>query len=681
MDRKILRRRCFRHMLQLVIHSVFGLALFVPCIAHSASSNADQQAQQPASHFYRLPNLLQPQLSPSGKYLSARIAVDNQLGLLINDLDGAEDPILLGGGKGWKVNKTLWLSDESKLVSFEQPTNFGGTPVVVTRTMFVDTGSRETKTLFKREKGWGFRQIQDDILGGVFGKPGTFLISGNRQSNPKVASVFAVDGPRSRLPNKAIQRPRKNILSWQADRLGDVRVGYGFTNDQQTAVLNMKDATGVWHDVSALVERDAEVLALPTENPNLYFVLMLPAEADPTLDKNSLGMRHVYEFDVASGSERILFAATHTEVASITLDPKGEFIVLIRYQDEATAPRIYDPNIAEIYALLSDKYADANIYLESISRDSSRAVFTVNSPMVPGDLYLFDAKKRSLAAFGKKYPQIDESKLAQVFTVSYESRDGLPIPAYLTLPHGHSPDSARALPFVVLPHGGPHARDFRRFDWLAQMLAAAGYGVLQMNFRGSTGYGVDFERAGQGNWGKAMINDVTDGTNWLIAQGFADAKRLCIAGASFGGYAAMISAVREPRLYQCAVSLNGISDLRAVLRRMQKYIGGRYLTRHIGRLWKDDESLRRDSPINHIDNIRSPMLIVASADDRVVSPQESRGMFKALQGSSKPSEFIELAEGDHYLSRQDNRRIFSEAMLEFLHRHMKQNTVKVVGGD
>jgi dipeptidyl aminopeptidase/acylaminoacyl peptidase len=178
-----------------------------------------------------------------------------------------------------------------------------------------------------------------------------------------------------------------------------------------------------------------------------------------------------------------------------------------------------------------------------------------------------------------------------------------------------------------------------------------------------------------------MINDVTDGTNWLIAQGFADAKRLCIAGASFGGYAAMISAVREPRLYQCTVSLNGISDLRAVLRRMQKYIGGRYLTRHIGRLWKDDESLRRDSPINHIEHIRSPMLIVASADDRVVSPQESRRMFKALQGSSKPSEFIELVEGDHFLSRQDNRRIFSEAMLEFLHRHMRQNTVDVVGGD
>ena len=115
-------RHFFRIMAQLMCHGVFSLALCVPCIAHAAHSKAEQQIQQPASNFYQLPNLLQPQLSPSGKYLSARFAVDNELGLLISDLDGAEDPILLGGGKGWKVNRTLWLSDESKLVSFEQPT-------------------------------------------------------------------------------------------------------------------------------------------------------------------------------------------------------------------------------------------------------------------------------------------------------------------------------------------------------------------------------------------------------------------------------------------------------------------------------------------------------------------------------------------------------------------------------
>ena len=174
MDRLFYGGHFFRIMAKPMFPGILSLALLVPCIAHAAHSKAEQQTHQPASNFYQLPNLLQPQLSPSGKYLSARFAVDNELGLLISDLDGAEDPILLGGGKGWRVSRTLWLSDESKLVSFEQPTSFGGTPVTVTRTMYVDTRSGKTKTLFKREKGAGFMQIQDEILGGVFGEPGTF---------------------------------------------------------------------------------------------------------------------------------------------------------------------------------------------------------------------------------------------------------------------------------------------------------------------------------------------------------------------------------------------------------------------------------------------------------------------------------------------------------------------------
>jgi dipeptidyl aminopeptidase/acylaminoacyl peptidase len=119
-------------------------------------------------------------------------------------------------------------------------------------------------------------------------------------------------------------------------------------------------------------------------------------------------------------------------------------------------------------------------------------------------------EKRNLAMIAKQYPNLDEENLGQVYPLRYAARDGLEIPAYVTLPHGLTPDSAEALPFVVLPHGGPHARDFRRFDWMAQMLANAGYGVLQMNFRGSTGHGVAFEKAGRKEWGQAMVNDVTD---------------------------------------------------------------------------------------------------------------------------------------------------------------------------
>lgn len=167
-----------------------------------------------------------------------------------------------------------------------------------------------------------------------------------------------------------------------------------------------------------------------------------------------------------------------------------------------------------------------------------------------------------------------------------------------------------------------------------------------------------------------MVNDVTDGSRWLVSQGLADPERICIVGASFGGYVTLMSAVREPNQYQCGVALNGISDLPALLLRAERYIGGRYATRHIGRLWKDKESLRRDSPIRHVERVQMPLLLVVSEKDRTVDARQSRRMAKALERRDKQVELLELADGDHYLSRQNNRQIFAEALLEFLHGHL-----------
>lgn len=663
------RARIFNETLGALLLIGIGLGLY--CHVGLADTPKEAQVSSPsANSFYRLPRYSKPALSPSGKYLASRVTVNSEPGFLITALKTDEKPILLGIGKGWQVNRSLWLSDDKKLVSFSQPSSFSGTPVTITRTMMVDTKTVEAKTLFKREKAFGFMQIQDEILGGIYGEPNTFLIAGSKGNDPRRASVFAVKGARSKLPNKTLQKAQKNILFWESDRLGSVRVGYGFSADQERGVMKLKDAAGHWVDVSGLYDREAEVLALPTTNPNLYYLLMLPDMVDNEPGDGSYGLRHVYEYDVASKKERLLFEAVNSEVASIELDPKGEEIVLVRYQDEATSPKIFNSEIADIYALLSDKYSDAWIGLHTISEDFSRAVVSVNSPTAPGLLYLFDAQENNLAMIGKQYPNLGEDNLGQVYPLRYEARDGLAIPAYVTLPHGLTLGLARNLPFVVLPHGGPHARDFRRFDWLALMLANAGYGVLQMNFRGSTGQGAVFEKAGYGEWGGAMVNDVTDGSRWLVSQGLADPERMCIVGASFGGYVTLMSAVREPNQYQCGVALNGISDLPALLLRAERYIGGRYATRHIGRLWKDKESLRRDSPIRHVERVLMPLLLVASEKDRTVDARQSRRMAKALEKSDKQVELLELADGDHYLSRQNNRQIFAEALLEFLHGHL-----------
>ena len=636
--------------------------------------NADKDVRQnaeplPASAFYRLPQYAHPQLSPSGRYLASRVVVSGKLGLLINALEGEEEPFLLDSGDRWKVRKTLWVSDHELLVSFARPLAYGVTPVVVSRTMLLDMQTRQARTLFKRDQQGGFRQIQDAILGRVHNKPGAYLIMGAKGNNPKLRGVYEVSGAPQRLPNSSVQAPQKDIFEWTADRLGNVRVGHGFTADQQQGVLKLKDAGGNWHDASLLLDREAKVLAAPTKDTSAYYVLMLPSSGADTKTDN-LGLRHVYQYDAATGEESVLFEANSSEVSHLLMDLKGEKIVMVRYQDESADPLIFDDELAEIYTTLKKQFPNAWVELESVSDDLSRAVVSVSSPKIPGSLYIYNAEKRELAAFRQRYPGLATSQLAEVHEVEYPARDGLTIPAYLTLPYGLSPESADKLPFVVLPHGGPHARDFRRFDWMAQMLAHEGYGVIQMNFRGSTGYGVAFEKAGRRQWGEAMVNDISDGARWLLKQGLADQERMCIVGASFGGYATLMGVVREPRLYKCGVSLNGVVDLPLFLKRKENFIGGRFYFRHIGQLWQDKPSLHRSSPSNSVKSIVAPLMIVASESDLVVLPRQSRRMYNALRKSNNPVEFVELPRGDHFLSREENRQSFAHALLRFLGEHL-----------
>jgi len=260
--------------------------------------------------------------------------------------------------------------------------------------------------------------------------------------------------------------------------------------------------------------------------------------------------------------------------------------------------------------------------------------------------------------------------------VSYTARDGLKIPAYLTLPAGLTPEDTHNIPFVVLPHGGPNARDFKRFDWLTQLIVNQGYGVLQMNFRGSTGYGVAFRKAGDKQWGQAMQDDITDGTHWLVEQGMANAGKICIVGGSYGGYAALMGVVKEPDLYRCAVSFNGVADLSRLVSLANRYLGGRFSTRHIGRLWKDRKMLANNSPINLVANLKAPILLVHGEKDRVVDIRQSKKMAKVLN-RQKPglSEFVELPGGDHYLSGYENRITFAKTMTEFLQTHLGPQSI------
>ena len=277
---------------------------------------------------------------------------------------------------------------------------------------------------------------------------------------------------------------------------------------------------------------------------------------------------------------------------------------------------------------------------------------------------LIDLVKPGATSIGKVYAGIDSP--LEVRRITYTAADGLEIPAYLTLPRGREPHK---LPLIVVPHGGPQARDDILFDFWSQALAEQGYAVLRPNYRGST-VTEQFLEAGYGQWGRKMQTDLSDGVRYLSKEGIVDAARVCIVGASYGGYAALAGVTLEPGVYRCAISVAGLSDLGQMLR----WEGGggvdtRYLTRYWGRYWgvsgSADPLLNGLSPVKHVDVVNVPVLLIHGRDDTVVPYEQSQMMFDTLKGAKKDVQLVPLKKEDHWLSRGETRLQMLEASVTF----------------
>jgi dipeptidyl aminopeptidase/acylaminoacyl peptidase len=306
------------------------------------------------------------------------------------------------------------------------------------------------------------------------------------------------------------------------------------------------------------------------------------------------------------------------------------------------------------------------IHLVSASDDYSRMVLQVFGPVHGYAFAVFDWYTHQAAIIGRVYEDI--AVPAPVRAVSYSAADGLAIPGFLTLPPGRE---AKNLPLVVFPHGGPAVADSKGFDWWAQALASQGYAVLQPNYRGSA-LTPNFMAAGFGEWGRKMQTDLSDGVSYLAQQGIVDPKRVCIVGASYGGYAALAGATLQPGVYRCAVSVAGLSDLSRMLRWTNARAGHdngwaeRYWDRFMGASAPDDPRLAAISPLMHVGAVSGPILLIHGKDDTVVPYEQSEVMEKALKHAGKPVQFVTLKHEDHWLSRNATRLQMLEATVAFL---------------
>ncbi len=568
----------------------------------------------PVKNFAALPLLTNPVLSPSGRRIAARTTEAGNARLIILDADNPEKVLQAVAIGNVRVSAMRWAGDNRLLLTVLGTERFAaGVEIPFLRLIAVDAATGNSRIMDRKSRGlfagdvlyadptgrWALVASQDDIF-----------------SYPSVKRVDLETGATT-----LVEKARTGVWDWYADEQGVVRAG----------VANEGRRWTVWYRDAARQPLQAVKGKFPKDDDSSVdrFIFGRGAKSWVVTNERS-GRFGVYKYDFANRQVGdVVFEHPKNDVDDITYDTLTGEITAIEYHDDRPRTVWLDPELKALQAKVDKALPGAVNTLVDWSDDHNRVLVWSGSAADPGHYLLLDRKAAKMHSLFETYAQVPEALLAPVTAITYRARDGLELPAYLTLPKGRDPKN---LPLIIMPHGGPFARDEWSYDPFVQFLANRGYAVLQPQFRGSTGYGKDFVAKGYGEYGRKMQDDLDDGVDWLVRAGKVDPARVCIVGMSYGGYAAMWGAVRNPERYRCAASWAGVSDLKAQLKFDRKSFSA---TRYF-REWRSKVAgegkvdLATVSPISFADRIRTPLLIAHGEDDDTVPAKQSRAMVEAL---------------------------------------------------
>jgi dipeptidyl aminopeptidase/acylaminoacyl peptidase len=376
------------------------------------------------------------------------------------------------------------------------------------------------------------------------------------------------------------------------------------------------------------------------------------------------GTTALYPWTPAGGFGPALFENASYDLDDVIRDERDGRVIGVTYIDDVEHAKYFDPAMQHVQETMEKAFPGQSVSILSTDAAKTKFVIATQGPRNPLVLSLYTTADHHVNTIQEAYPGITSADLAPVKPYPYKARDGIDIHAYLTLPQGRDPHN---LPVVIFPHGGPEARDQMDFDWWAQFMASRGYAVLQPNFRGSSGYGADFVTRGDGEWEGKVQYDVQDGLKKLIADGIADPKRVCIVGASYGGYMALAGATFSPDLYRCAISYAGLADLDSMLQEGTSFQSeaASVWRRRIG-ADRDSSKLDSASPYRFADKVSIPVLLIHSEKDATVPIKQSEIEESALKRAGKKVEFVTLSGDDHYLEFAEARQKLLKEVDRFL---------------
>ena len=606
--------------------------------------------------FASLPFVERAELSPDGNHIAGIFGVGGEQKIAIMPVvNGATKSTIFGVPDETQPGRIQWVNNDNVIVSLTGLLPIEGDRWYVTRLLAVNRLSgKYTKLLWDlggQNTGdvlWVPNDGSNEILVAAQAR----IYSNFPEFWPTVYRVNVTNGKKRKMV-----AGRTGVFDWGADHLGQVRVGVGYDDGRLTSrLIYRQSGEGAFRQIDKVSHKRDEVLTVP-------FVYLPGGDNALVMRDNDAGRTSIFEVDLATQQTiKTIFEPEQGEVDGALTSDEGK--LLGAYTTDNTTPIFwFDPELANLQANFNKSVPNSRVQIESMSADRSKMLVRVASAETPGVLYFYDTNVGVLQKIAPVNEKLGGKKLSPVKLVRYKARDGLEIEAVLTTPKGKD---AKNLPFIVMPHGGPWGHDGLYYDYWAQFLASRGYVVMQPNFRGSTGYGTEFLNKGKGQMGFAMQDDITDGVKWAVNQGIADAKRVCIVGASYGGYAAMWGIAKDPDLYRCAISISGVAALRREVNDFGNDLKGSLYKMQWQEMTPDFNAV---SPINAIAKIKAPLMLIHGKRDVTVDHVQSQKMFNAMTKADKAVEFVSLPLADHYFTREADRIKLLSSMEAFLAKH------------
>ncbi len=634
-----------------------------------AVANAEEKPKQlPAEAFYQLPLVTNIRLSPDGTHIiglknfGAETAV-----MTMNMATGEVFYPAKTDNKKFKIRWIDWANNDRILLSILFAEGEFGISLKFTYTRLLAMDAKKTSPMLNLVKSKGQEsftestsatyasQYQDNVIGKVPNEPNNILISVDNNV-PQHQTVYKVD-----VTNAHTSMVKKEDIaqSWIADRQGVVRIGEMYDDKEKKVNYKVLDpTTSKWVKVwSYVVFENPAITPLGFGKDATELYLLADHEGTQALYKADLS-KEGYPWQL------ILSSPDRDIEGRLIYSDKLNDVVGIYYNDGEEKSIFFNEEFKKFQAGIDKALPATRNYISDMSSDGRKYILHTTNDTTPGIIYFGNRDTKVLTPIVTLFPQLTEDVLIKKEFLTYKARDQLELGGFLTKPKTFKD---KPVATIIFPHGGPMAEDGSGFDEFAAFFANRGYAVFQPNFRGSSGRGFEFEMKAVGAFGLAMQDDLEDAVKFLVDKKITDPKRVCIVGGSYGGYAALMGATKTPDLFQCAISLAGISDMKK-LRENAHYFANKNIIKE--QLGNDTDQLKRTSPVRMVDKIKIPILLIHGSDDAIVPVEQSRMMADELKDQKKIYEYIELKNGSHHFDYLPHRKQTFEAMEEFLKKYL-----------